>query len=423
MSRIITYAQQSASEIANTLAAAEAKFARLQSNNEIKDLTRGKPSEAQLALSDSLDGILGGSYLSADGIDTRNYGGIRGLREARELGAELLGIPAELIMAAGNSSLQLMHAAQGFARQTRWQGESPTLICPVPGYDRHFTLCESHGLAMHPVALTGQGPDMDALEVLVASNPDFGGIWCVPRFSNPTGETYSDDVVQRLAELPNRAANKNFIVFWDNAYAVHALSPNAPELANLFTAASNAGSQDNMFMFASTSKITFAGAGVAFFGGSAATLLQFEAYLSPATIGPDKVNQLRTVKFLQGRLQEHMNAHAELLRPRFELVEQKLGEGLNGLGIASWTTPTGGYFVSLNCLPGLAKTIVSLAASAGVKLTAAGATWPGGIDPEDSNIRIAPSYPELVELGTALDVLVGAIKLASARHFAGASTH
>lgn len=426
MSRITAYHQQSPEELANTLAAAEQKYARLQeahrARNQPLDLTRGKPSDAQLDLADSLDGILEGNYLSADGIDTRNYGGLRGLREARELGQELLGISPENIMAGGNSSLQLMHDAAGFAREVRWQNSQPTMLCPVPGYDRHFTLCEAHGLPMQPVALTPDGPDMDALEALVAEDAPVGGIWCVPRFSNPTGATYSDDVVQRIANLPNKARHENFVVFWDNAYSVHALSAEAPKLANLLKYATEAGTQDNMFMFASTSKITFAGSGVAFFGGSAQTLNQLETYLSSATIGPDKVNQLRTVKFLQGRLQAHMDAHAELLRPRFALVESVLSDGLGGLDIATWTTPTGGYFVSLDTRPGLAKSIVKLAGDAGVKLTAAGATWPGGVDPDDSNIRIAPTYPDADELSTALDVLVAAIKLASARQLANAAT-
>ena len=426
MSRIESYSTLDSARLANVLAAAEAQFARhielSRARNQTLDLTRGKPSDAQLDLSDSLDGILQGNYVSADGIDTRNYGGLRGLREARELGQQLLDIPPELIMAAGNSSLQLMHQATEFARAKRWKNTQPTLVCPVPGYDRHFTVCESQGLKMLPLMLTTNGPDMDKLEAMVAADDQLGGIWCVPRFSNPTGTTYSDEVVTRLAALPKIAANKQFIIFWDNAYSVHALHDNATKLSNLMNAAQNAGTQDQVFMFASTSKITFAGSGLAFFGASAKTLDELEEFLSATTIGPDKVNQLRTVKFLEGRLQEHMAAHAKLLRPRFELVEQKLNEGLQGLDVANWTTPDGGYFVSLDCIPGLAKSIVSLTASAGGKLTAAGATWPGGVDPEDSNIRIAPTYPELEELSTALDVLVSAIKLASARHFATAAT-
>ena len=428
MSRVTRMQAQTSAELANTLAAAEAQFARLmersRAQNQQLDLTRGKPSDAQLDLADGLDGILQGNYKSVDGIDTRNYGGIRGLREARELGAQLMGIPAELIMAGGNSSLQLMHTATLFCLQERWlkngNGKRPTVLCPVPGYDRHFTVCESQSLPMQPIALSETGPDMDELEALVASNGDLGGIWCVPRFSNPTGATYSDEVVARMAALPSKAANKNFTVFWDNAYAVHALYADAPVLTDIMAAAKKSGTEDNLFLFASTSKITFAGSGVAFLGGSARTLDQLEQFLSPATIGPDKVNQLRTVKFLQGRIDEHMAAHAELLRPRFEMVEQKLSDGLGGLDIATWTTPQGGYFVSLDCLPGLAKTIVALAASAGVKLTAAGATWPDGKDPNDTNIRIAPTYPEASELANALDILVSAIKLASARLLAEA---
>jgi len=424
MSRIISYRELEPDALAQAVTAAETQFARLQKHSKAQnrqlDLTRGKPSDAQLDMSDALDGILDGNYVSADGIDTRNYGGIRGLREARELGQELLDIPAELIMAAGNSSLELMHRAIEFACTKRWSDATPRMLCPVPGYDRHFSVCNAKNLPMQPIRLTADGPEMDALEKLVAADSDIGGIWCVPRFSNPTGAVYSDDVVARIAKLPLTAANKDFIVFWDNAYAVHALHDEAPRLANLLTAAQSAGTQNNMFMFGSTSKITFAGAGVAFFGGSEQTLGEFEDYLSSATIGPDKVNQLRTVKFLRGRLKQHMADHAELLRPRFALVEQKLSDGLQGLEIATWTTPEGGYFVSLDCLPGLAKLIVNLAASAGVKLTAAGATWPNGLDPQDSNIRIAPTYPEINELDAALDVLVSAIKLASVRHIAEA---
>lgn len=416
MSRTTAYQAQSAAELANTLTAAQTLFTRLQSNNAALDLTRGKPSDAQLDLADSLDGILQGDYRSADGIDTRNYGGIRGLREARELGSELLGISADLVMAAGNSSLQLMHTAASFAKAQRWNNATPTMLCPVPGYDRHFALCESLGLPMQPITLHDDGPNMDELEAMVAADASLGGIWCVPRFSNPTGATYSNEVVARLAALPGKAANKNFIVFWDNAYSVHSLHNDAPELANLLSAATAQGTQDSVFMFASTSKITFAGSGVAFFGGSSDTLNALENYLSSSIIGPDKVNQLRTCKFLTGRLSEHMAAHANLLRPRFDMVEQKLTNGLGGLGIAEWTTPKGGYFVSLNSLPGLAKKIIALAGQAGVKLTAAGATWPGGTDPKDQNIRIAPTYPEAHELGIAMDVLVAAIKLASAQH-------
>ncbi len=409
------YSEQNATELANTLSALEARFDRLKSNNVPLNLTRGKPSDAQLDLSDALDGILQGNYESADGIDTRNYGGVRGLREARELGAQLLDIAPEQVMAAGNSSLQLMHAATCFAHEVRWGDETPTMLCPVPGYDRHFSLCESLGLPMQPLGLMDDGPNMDALEALVATDANLGGIWCVPRFSNPTGTTYSPAVVERIAALPTKAAHKDFIVFWDNAYAVHALSDNAPALASLLAAAEVAGTENNMFLFASTSKITFAGAGVAFFGGAQTTLDAFDTFLSAATIGPDKVNQLRTVKFLQGRLSQHMAAHAKILKPKFDLVGTKLNDALNGLDIADWTTPQGGYFVSLNTLPGLAKEIIQLAAEAGVKLTRAGATWPGGHDPEDRNIRIAPSYPDPQELDIAMDVLVVAIQLASAR--------
>ncbi|MEM7219244.1 MAG: aminotransferase class I/II-fold pyridoxal phosphate-dependent enzyme [Pseudomonadota bacterium] len=387
--------------------------ARLQRNNQQLDLTRGKPAADQLALSNELDGILQGDYRARDGTDTRNYGGLYGIDEARELGAELLGVEPQSVMAAGNSSLQLMHAAASVAVQSTWRGERPTMLCPVPGYDRHFALCDSLGLDMQAVALTESGPDMDQIEALVEADADIGGIWCVPRFSNPTGCVYSDATVERIARLPTRARHPGFTVFWDNAYAVHALSDDAPSLAALLPLAEAAGTADHMRLFASTSKITFAGAGVAFVAGSAVTLAALESYLGFMTIGPDKINQLRTARFLHGRLHAHMADHARLLRPKFERVQAILAEDLGRLEIATWTQPLGGYFVSLDTLPGLASEVVRLAGASGVKLTRAGATFPNGQDPQDRNIRIAPTYPDLEELDTAMRVLTNAIRLAS----------
>ena len=388
------------------------------------DLTRGKPSVEQTALSDPLESAIAGDYRAADGTDSRNYGGLRGLAEARALGAELMGVPAELIIAGGNSSLTLMHLVTDTAMRfglhadmAPWQDtDGAALLTPVPGYDRHFTLTESLGLGMQNVPLLDSGPDMSAVREAVRNDARIKGIWCVPKYSNPTGCTYSDETVRALAELPREAAADNFVVLWDNAYAVHDFEPPGTALASLTEAAEAAGTLAHTVQFASTSKITFAGAGVAFVASAEAVLKQLESRMSSYTIGPDKVNQLRHARFLGGRLAEHMSAHAALLRPKFELVEQKLSAGLAELNIATWTQPVGGYFVSLDVLPGLASTIVRMAGEVGLALTAAGATFPYGNDPNDNNIRIAPTFADLDSLEAAMDVLVLCVQLASAEH-------
>lgn len=419
MSSTLAYTELNPAELSTELSALEHAYEQACNTNLRLNLTRGKPSDAQLDLSDALDGILDEDYRAADGTDVRNYGGLRGLAETRELGAELLEAPASNILAGGNSSLELMHSVTRHVIANHWQNKPATALCPVPGYDRHFTLCENLGLPMQAVTLTADGPDMDELETLVASEANLGCIWCVPRFSNPDGCVYSPAVVKRMAGLPNKAAHPHFMIFWDNAYAVHALTDDAPPLASLFAAAEQLGTLDHLFMFASTSKITFAGSGVAFLGTSESNLSAYEQQIGTATIGPDKVNQLRTSRFLSGRLASHMASHAAILRPKFATVQQHLREQLGELGIAQWTQPEGGYFVSLNTMPGLAKEVVALAAAAGVTLTAAGATFPYGFDELDRNIRIAPSYPELEEVEAAMDVVTLAVKLASARKLMG----
>ena len=401
--------------LSEKIADLEQRFNELRGNNLKLDLTRGKPAADQLALSDALDGVLAGDYASRDGTDTRNYGGLRGVIEARELGARLLGVPIDTVLAGGNSSLQLMSSVTRYLIEQRWGGTSPTMLCPVPGYDRHFTLCESFGLPMIGVPITDQGPPMEQVERLVAENDDIAGIWCVPRFSNPTGCVYSADTVKRLAALPHKASHPDFIVFWDNAYAVHSLSDDAPELTSLAEAARSAGTADQIVQFASTSKITFAGAGVAFCAASEHTLAGLARHLSSSTIGPDKVNQLRTARFLEGRLSEHMASHAALLRPKFTAVLGTLERTLAGLDIATWTTPAGGYFISLDTRPGLAAQVIRLAGQAGVTLTPAGATFPYGNDPQDCNIRIAPTFANLDDVQIAIEVLAVAVQLASAR--------
>ncbi|MBF67807.1 MAG: aminotransferase [Gammaproteobacteria bacterium] len=395
------------------------------------DLTRGKPAADQLDLSNGLDGILDGFYTLQDGTDVRNYGGILGIPEARELGARLLGIEAASVLAGGNSSLNLMYHYVNYrlegspGESPGWRANSDTVkfLCPVPGYDRHFTVCNHFNIEMINVPFTDAGPDLDFIEAAVEADATIKGIWCIPKYSNPTGHTYSDATVERLAELPG-IASRDFTIFWDNAYAVHTLTDTPDTLANIMAFAEAKGTSDGLVMFASTSKITFAGAGVAFLATSEANLKGFEAYLTPSVIGFDKVNQLRHARFLpnDAAVADLMQQHRALIAPKFELVESKLSAALKGKGIASWTRPKGGYFVSLDTLPGLASETIRLAAEVGVKLTPAGATFPGGIDPEDTNIRIAPTFPPLDDLSTALDVLVVCIELASAARQLGANT-
>ena len=388
------------------------------------DLTRGKPSAEQLSLSDALDGILSGEYIGSDGVDVRNYGGLDGILGARKLGAEMTGAPLENVIAGGNSSLTLMHQAMTVAyywgltgSDSAWsKTDKASVICPVPGYDRHYSVCEHLGINMITVDMNENGPDMDAVESLVKNDPSIVGLWCVPRFSNPTGVVYSDEVVDRIAKL-GQIASKNFRVFWDNAYAVHELSEDAPALANIWDACAQAGTEDSVLQFASTSKITFAGAGIAFVAASAANLNGFKKALSFITIGPDKVNQLRHEKFFaaEGSLKAHMKKHAEIIQPRFASVLKHLDEAFADNSLGRWESAQGGYFISFDTLPGLAKEVVGLAADAGVKLTPAGATFPYGKDPEDSNIRIAPTVPTVDQVDEAMKVFVVCVKLASVK--------
>jgi len=396
-----------------------AQFDQLKASGLKLDLTRGKPAADQLDLSNALDGILGGDFRAGDGTDVRNYGGLRGIPEARALGAEILGVPADAVMAASNSSLTLMYqvvdAALNFGLWTEgsaWRHERDTrsaapikFLCPVPGYDRHFTICQVLGIEMINVPQTDAGPDMDAVEQAVARDPLIKGIWCVPKYSNPTGCVYAPDTVARLARLGARAG-AHFLVFWDNAYAVHDLEFPAPTLVDI-------GVSDHVVQFASTSKITFAGAGVAFLAASTTVLARFERYLAAQCIGPDKVNQLRHARFLAGRLDSHMRAQAACIRPKFDAVIERLDASLADLDIARWTRPKGGYFISFETRPGLARRVVALAREAGVTLTPAGATYPYGRDPADSNIRIAPTFPALKEVEAATEVFTLCVELAS----------
>ena len=393
------------------------------------DLTRGKPSIAQLDLSDQLDGILQGDYRAEDGTDCRNYGGGLGLPEARRLASEYLGCRPEQTLVGGNSSLQLMYQCLlynhlfGSADSESWQQEAKggkiRFLCPAPGYDRHFSVCEALDIEMIPVTMNAKGPDMDEVERLVKADPLIKGIWCVPKYSNPSGIVYSDDTVERLARLGNDAG-RNFRIIWDNAYAVHHLVENPPELANIIALSEQYGTLDNLYVVGSTSKITFAGAGIAFLASSERNISALAGHLGYVTIGPDKVNQLRHVKFLKDTqtIASHMAKQRDILKPKFDLVLKHLrsafdGKTVSGKALGSWTEPQGGYFVLFDTQPGLAKEVVALTGAAGVKLTPAGATWPYGNDPADSNIRLAPSFPSCDEIDAAMKIFTLCVELAT----------
>lgn len=421
----------SVSELGEHLAQLEAQYSNLKEKGLALDLTRGKPSAEQIALSDALDGILDGDYGTADGTDARNYGGLTGIAQARSLFGEILGTPAEETLVGGNASLTLMYDTVDLALtvglkgpETAWGNEETVkFLCPAPGYDRHFAICEHLGIEMIPVPMLATGPDMDCVESLVASDATIKGMWCVPRFSNPTGCVYDDATVERIAKLGKIAA-AHFLVLWDNAYAVHALHSDAPQLASLREYCIAHETLDNVFQFGSTSKVTFAGAGVAFAASSKENLAALQKHLAIKTIGPDKVNQLRHVKFLRDlpNVQAHMAKHAQLIRPRFETVLNTLQEELCNAGMGTWLSPEGGYFISFDTLPGLAKEVVRLANDIGVKLTPAGATFPYGADPQDSNIRLAPTFPSLEDVQAAADAFVVCVKLASVRARLASST-
>jgi DNA-binding transcriptional MocR family regulator len=388
------------------------------------DMTRGKPAADQLDLAEAMLTLPGNrDHFTEAGDDARNYGLLQGLPEARALFAPLLGAPPSQVIVNDNASLAVMHDCIVWSLLKGVPGgtgpwTNPAFICPVPGYDRHFALCEEFGIRMLPVPMTGQGPDMDAVEAL-ARDPSVKAMWCVPKYSNPTGDVYSQETVQRLASM--RTGAPDFRLFWDNAYTVHHLTEHRHDIANILEACAAAGHPDRPFIFASTSKITLAGAGLAFFGASPANVAWYLARMFKRTIGSDKLNQLRHVRFLkdQAGLMRHMDAHRALLAPKFAAVQSALENHLAGTGAATWAHPQGGYFISLDAMPGTAKQVVALARDAGLALTAAGSTWPHGDDPNDSNLRLAPTFPSLADVtaaseGIALCVLLAAIDRISA---------
>ena len=401
------------------------EYEQIRAQNLKLDLTRGKPSAEQLDLSIGIEGILQGQYVDENGVDLRNYGGLDGLPQAKALFSDVLECSPEDVIIGGNASLSLMHQALMIAyyfgvrdSSSAWccQQSPVKFLCPVPGYDRHFSICEQLGIEMIHVPMNDEGPDMDKIEALVQADSMIKGIWCVPRFSNPTGIVYSPKTVQRLAQLPLKAG-PDFRVMWDNAYAVHEFASDAEPLSSLWEQAVKFSTRDHVYMFGSTSKVTFAGAGVAFMAVSPMNRKNFLRHLGMATIGPDKINQQRHVKFLQDfrGIRSHMHKHAELLRPRFDCVLRHLEKNFLNSDMGTWTRPKGGYFVSFNTRPGLAKEVVQLASEVGVKLTPAGATFPYGKDPEDQNIRIAPSFPTLKDIDQAMEVFCLCVRLASAR--------
>lgn len=385
------------------------------------DMARGKPSPAQVDISrPMLDLLTSEADLTDEGVDCSNYGCFEGIPSARRLAGEFLGLPAEQTIVLGSSSLNIMQSVlihyweKGVPGCIPWSKlDHVKFLCPAPGYDRHFGITQDLGIENVPVRMTETGPDMDEVERLCASDDSIKGMFCVPKYSNPTGVTYSDETVRRLATMK---AAPDFRIVWDNAYAVHDFTDTPDQLANIFDFAREAGTEDRILAVASTSKITFPGAGIAFFGSSPANVVEVANTLKVGLISANKLNQLMHTRFLPtlDAVRAHMRKHAEFLRPRFACVEEKLTEGLGGTGCGTWSHPHGGYFVSFDGPEGSAKRVGALCAEMGVKLTPAGATWPGGNDPHDTNIRIAPTYPSVEELASALDVLVLAVKLVSA---------
>lgn len=394
------------------------------------DMSRGKPCKEQLDISMGMMDVLNSQVdlRSEDGTDCRNYGCLDGIPEAKELMGDMMENHPDNIIIYGNSSLNVMYDTVARAMTHGIMGNTPwckldkvKFLCPVPGYDRHFAITEYFGIEMIPVPMTENGPDMDMVEQLVSTDDSIKGIWCVPKYSNPGGVSYSDETVRRFAKL--EPAAKDFRIFWDNAYGIHHLYEDKQDyLIEILAECKKEGHPDMVYKFASTSKISFPGSGIAALATSLNNLEDIKKQLKNQTIGHDKVNQLRHVRFFKDihGMTEHMKKHADIIRPKFEMVEQVLEEGLGGLGIGSWTKPRGGYFISFDSLEGCAKEIVSRAKKAGVVMTGAGATWPYGKDPKDSNIRIAPTLPPVSELNTAAKLFVLCVKLVSVEKYLNA---
>ena len=395
----------------------EKQYADFQAQNLKLDMSRGKPAGTQLDLTNGILFTLT-KYITEDGVDARNYGGLDGIPEAKKLFSGLLDIPTEKIIIGGNSSLNLMYDTMvrfmlfGTGGNTPWSKlDKVKFLCPSPGYDRHFGICEDLGIEMITIPMTEHGPDMDLVEKLAAEDPAIKGIWCVPLYSNPQGIIYSDETVDRLGSM--KTAAPDFRIMWDNAYGVHHIYTEN-KVKDIFTVCEQAGNPNRVFYFFSTSKITFPGAGVALLAASPENIVEIKKHMGMQTIGHDKLNQLRTVTYLKNPegVRDHMEKLAAELRPKFDVVLETLDRELAGTGLAKWTKPQGGYFVAIDTLPGCAKATVALAKAAGVTMTGAGATFPYKKDPNDTNIRIAPTYPTYDELKIAIALFCVCVKLA-----------
>ena len=424
-----TYQEMSKEELLSLKVQLEKEYEDAKGKGLKLDMSRGKPSIAQLDLARGFFDVLTSESDMKDesGVDVRNYGGLDGIPEAKRLMADMMGVSVDHVIVCGNASLFIMYDAisrsvtHGVMGSTPWcKLDKVKFLCPVPGYDRHFAITQHFGIEMIPVPMTPQGPDMDMVEKLVSEDETVKGIWCVPKYSNPQGYTYSDETVRRFAAL--KPAAGDFRIYWDNAYAVHDLYDNGGDsLLEIFAECEKTGNPDMVYEFCSTSKVSLAGAGIAAVAASKANLDFIKKSMTIQTIGFDKVNQLRHARFYKdiNGIKKHMMKHADLLRPKFEAVLEVLDRELTGLGIGTWTKPNGGYFISFEAMDGCAKAIVAKCKEAGVVLTGAGATYPYGNDPKDSNIRIAPSFPTPEEMAMTTDLFVLCVKLVSIEKLLG----
>ncbi|MGN0743828.1 MAG: aminotransferase class I/II-fold pyridoxal phosphate-dependent enzyme [Christensenellales bacterium] len=414
----MNYKDKDHSQLEKELEAERKTYRKLAKKDVSVDMTRGRPCKEQLQIAMPMLENAAKCDFGMSGIDARNYGEPAGLKQARDLFGDLLGVKGEDVIVCDGSSLDIMYNVVQFAMQFGILGSTPwnkldkvKFVCPSPGYDRHFSICQNFGIDMISVPMLADGPDMDLVETLVKDDESVKGIWCVPKYSNPTGITFSDKVVERMANL--KPAAKDFRVYWDNAYCVHALYDDDVRLKNIFDLAKKAGNQDMVYAFTSTAKITFAGSGVSAFASSQNNVQDMLKRLFFKKISPNRVNQAMHVEFLKDvdNVKEIMKKHADILRPKFELFDEKMTKAFGDEQDVVWTKPRGGYFISLD-VEHCAKRVVQLALDAGVRFTAAGSTYPYGIDDNDSNVRIAPSVPSLDELDYAIDVLVSSIKIA-----------